>query len=140
MSTTTPMPKPKPSAGTPAQDANVSAETLAAAGNAPYGSGTKVGLDGRPVGSDITVGVSQGYVGSSLQSTVVTKKTQYTTTSAMETFAALGNQEKADLLAKLAQIPGIYATGASPTQEMIVKMAQSGVIVPRKQDVDALQR
>jgi len=136
----TSMPTPKPSAGTPSQDANVSAETLAAAGNAPYGSGTKVGLDGRPVGSDIAVGVSQGYVGSGLQTTVVTKKTQYTATSAMETFAALGNQEKADLLAKLAQIPGIYATGASPTQEMIVKMAQSGVIVPRKQDVDALTK
>lgn len=136
----TSMPTPKPSAGTPSQDANVSAETLAAAGSAPYGSGTKVGLDGRPVGSDIAVGVSQGYVGSGLQTTVVTKKTQYTATSAMETFAALGNQEKADLLAKLAQIPGIYATGASPTQEMIVKMAQSGVIVPRKQDVDALTK
>lgn len=136
----TPKPTPKPSAGTPSQDANVSPETLAAANNAPYGTGTKVGLDGRPVGSPIAVGVSQGYVGSGLQSTVVTKKTQYTTSSAMETFAGLSNDAKSKLLSKLAQIPGIYAKGAAPTQEMILAQAQSGVIVPRKQDVDALTK
>lgn len=136
----TPKPTPKPSAGTPSQDANVSAAALAAAGNAPYGSGTKIGLDGRPIGSQIVVGISQAYVGSMPQSTVVTKKTQYTSTSAMETFANLSNQDKANLLARLAQIPGIYAGGTAPTQEMIVAMARSGVIVPRKQDVDALTK
>lgn len=133
-------PTPKPSAGTPAQDANVSAETLAAGGNAPYGSGTKVGLDGRPVGSDIAVGITSAYVGSSLQTNVVTKKTQYTATSAIEAFSGLGNQEKADLLAKLAQIPGIYAAGSAPTEQMLVAMSQSGIIVPRKQDIDALTK
>ena len=136
----TPKPTPKPSAGTPSQDANVSAETLAAAGSAPYGSGTKVGLDGRPVGSDIAVGIEQKYVGSNLQTTIVPKKTQYTSASAMEAFAALGNQDKANLLAKLAQIPGIYAEGSAPTQQMILTMAQSGAVVPRKQDVDALTK
>ena len=136
----TSMPTPKPSAGTPSQDANVSAESLAAAGNAPYGSGTKVGLDGRPVGSDIAVGIEQKYVGSNLQTTIVPKKTQYTSASAMEAFAALGNQDKANLLAKLAQIPGIYAEGSAPTQQMILTMAQSGAVVPRKQDVDALTK
>lgn len=140
MATPTPKPSPKPSAGTPSQDANVSPETLAAANSAPYGTGTKVGLDGRPVGSPITVGIEQKYVGSSLQTTVVPKKTQYTSASAMESFAALGNQEKANLLAKLAQIPGIYAKGSAPTQQMIIAMAQSGAVVPRKQDVDALTK
>lgn len=137
----TSMPTPKPSAGTPSQDANVSPETLAAAGNAPYGSGTKVGLDGRPVGSPIFVGQTQGYSGSTLQPPVVTtKKTLYTSTSAMETFANLGNQAKADLLLQLAAIPGIYAEGEAPTPQLVYTMSQSGVVAPRKQDITALTK
>lgn len=137
----TPKPTPKPSAGTPSQDANVSPETLAAANNAPYGTGTKVGLDGRPVGSPIFVGQTQGYSGSTLQPPVVTtKKTLYTATSAMETFANLGNQAKADLLLQLAAIPGIYAEGEAPTPQLVYTMSQSGVVAPRKQDITALTK
>lgn len=137
-----PTPKPKPSAGTPAQDANVSAESVAAGNNAPTGNSTKVGLDGRPVGSPIYVGQNPGqYVGSTFQApTVVTKKTLYTATSAMEAFSGLSNQEKTDLLSKLAQIPGIYSAGAAPTEQTLVAMAQSGAISPRPADVKALTK
>jgi hypothetical protein len=135
--TPTPKPSSAPKAGSPSADAsNVSPEVLASAGSAPYGQGTKVGLDGRPIGSPILVGRETGYVGSTLQSNVVTKKTQYTSTSAMDAFAGLSNQEKANLLSKLAQIPGIYKPGSQPTPEKLIAMGSA--IVPRKEDIDAL--
>jgi len=152
MSSTTPMPTPKPSPGTPSNDAYVSVDAQNAAGGVPQGAtGTKVGLDGRPVGSPIVTGKSTVQIGSNLgpnsyvssdyvQSTVVTKKTQYTSTSAMETFANLGNQEKAELLSKLAQIPGIYRAGQAPTQTQILTFATSGSVVPRQEDIDALTK
>jgi hypothetical protein len=134
-------PKPKPSAGTPSDDAFVSTDALNSGAGVPMGSSSsKVGLDGRPIGSPILFGFEPGkYVGSTLQpATVVEKYTQYTSTSAMETFATLGNQDKANLLATLAQIPGIYKKGQAPTPERIISMGNA--IVPRKEDVDALTK
>jgi len=134
-------PKPKPSAGTPSDDAYVSTDAQNAGAGVPIGtSGGKVGLDGRPIGSPILIGIEPGkYVGSTLQpGGVVTKQTQYTSTSAMETFATLGNQDKANLLATLAQIPGIYKAGQAPTPEQIIAMGNA--IVPRKEDITALTK
>lgn len=138
--TPTPKPSAAPKAGSPSADAsNVSPEVIAVGGSAPFGSsGTKSGLDGRPVGSPIIVGKETGYVGSTLQSNVVTKKTQYTDTSAMDTFAGLSNTDKANLLAKLAQIPGIYKPGTEPTAQSL--MAMGNAIVPRKEDITALTK
>jgi hypothetical protein len=137
----TPKPTPKPSPGTPSDDAYVSTDALGAGAGVPYGaSGGKVGLDGRPIGSPILFGFAPGkYVGSTLQPpTVIEKYTQYTSTSAMETFATLGNQDKANLLATLAQIPGIYSPGNAPTPERIIAMGNA--IVPRKEDITALTK
>lgn len=139
MVTPTPKPSSAPKPGSPSADAsNVSPEVQAAAGSAPYGQGTKVGLDGRPIGSPIVVGTETAYVGSDLTSRVITKKTQYTSTSAMDTFAGLSNKQKAELLSKLAQIPGIYNDGAQPTPDLILGMGNA--IVPRKEDIDALTK
>lgn len=138
----TPNPSSAPKAGSPSADAsNVSPEVQAAAGGAPYGTtGTKVGLDGRPINSPIFYGQEPGkYIGGEFQPPVIINKyTQYTSTSAMEQFAKLSNQEKANLLAKLAQIPGIYKPGAQPTAELLIKMGTA--IVPRKEDIDALTK
>lgn len=142
--TTAPTPNPSsaPKAGSPSADAtNVSPEAQVAAGGAPYGTtGTKVGLDGRPVGSPIYVGQTPGrYVGGVLELPVpITKQTQYTDTSAMDAFAGLSNRDKANLLAKLAQIPGIYQPGTQPTAQSI--MAMGNAIAPRKEDIAALTK
>lgn len=144
MSTTMPIPNPssKPKPGSAAADAaNVSPDALVAAGGAPYGTtGTKVGLDGRPLGSPIYVGQTSGrYVGGQLEAPVpITKQTQYTDTSAMDAFAGLSNRDKANLLAKLAQIPGIYKPGTQPTAQSI--MAMGNTIAPRKEDITALTK
>lgn len=137
----TPNPSSAPKAGSPSADAsNVSPEVQAAAGSAPYGQSTKVGLDGRPVGSPILVGRETGYVGSTLQSNVITKKTQYTSTSAMEAFAGLNTDEKVDLLKRMSLIPGIYTPGEEPSDALIIRMGQTGGIVPRKEDIAALTK
>lgn len=144
MSTATPMPNPssKPKPGSAAADAaNVSPGVQAAGNTVPVGTtGTKNGLDGRPIGSPIYVGQTPGrYVGGQLEAPVViTKKTQYTDTSAMDAFAGLSNQDKANLLAKLAQIPGIYKPGTQPTAETLIAMGNA--IVPRKEDITALTK
>lgn len=133
----TPSPKPSPKAGRPADDAYVSTDALGAGAGVPLGNSTaKVGLDGRPLGSSIYVGQTQSRQGTG--STIITKQTQYTSTSAMETFAGLSNQDKADLLVRLAQIPGIYRPGQAPTPERIIAMGNA--IVPRQEDVDALTK
>jgi len=138
----TPNPSSAPKAGSPSADAtNVSPEAQVAGGGAPYGTtGTKVGLDGRPVGSPIYVGQTPGrYVGGVLELPVpITKQTQYTDTSAMDAFAGLSNRDKANLLAKLAQIPGIYQPGTQPTAQSI--MAMGNAIAPRKEDIAALTK
>lgn len=140
--TPTPKPSSAPKAGSPSADAtNVSPEILASSGTAPYGTtGTKAGLDGRPLGSPIYVGQTPGqYVGGTLSAPVaITKQTQYTDTSAMDAFAGLSNQDKAYLLAKLAQIPGIYKDGTQPTAQSLMSMGNA--IVPRKVDIDALTK
>lgn len=142
--TTAPTPNPSsaPKAGSPSADAtNVSPGALAAGGSAPIGTtGIKAGLDGRPIGSQIYVGQTPGqYVGGTLAPPVViTKRTQYTDISAMDAFAGLSNQDKANLLAKLAQIPGIYKDGTQPTIQSLIAMGNA--IAPRKADIDALTK
>jgi hypothetical protein len=142
--TTAPTPNPTsaPKPGSPSADAtNVSPDAQVAGGGVPFGTtGTKAGLDGRPVGSPIFVGQTPGrYVGGQLEAPVaITKQTQYTTTSAAEQFAGLSNRDKANLLAKLAQIPGIYKDGTQPTGQSLLAMGNA--IAPRKEDIDALTK
>lgn len=140
--TPTPNPSSAPKAGSASADAaNVSPGVQAAGNSVPIGTtGTKAGLDGRPIGSPIYVGQTPGqYVGSTLAAPVViTKQTQYTDISAMNAFAGLSNQDKANLLAKLAQIPGIYKDGTQPTIQSLIAMGNA--ISPRKVDIDALTK
>jgi hypothetical protein len=144
MSTAMPMPNPssKPKPGSPSADAtNVSPDAQVAGGGVPFGTtGTKAGLDGRPLGSPIFVGQTPGrYVGGQLEAPIaITKQTQYTSTSAAEQFAGLSNRDKANLLAKLAQIPGIYKDGSQPTAQSL--MAMGNAIAPRQVDIDALTK
>ena len=144
--TTAPTPNPSsaPKAGSPSADAtNVSPDAQVAGGGVPFGTtGTKVGLDGRPLGSPIFVGQTPGrYVGGQLEAPVaITKQTQYTSTSAMEAFAGLNTDEKVNLLKRLSLIPGIYTPGQEPTDSLLISMGQTGGIVPRKQDIDALTK
>jgi len=138
----TPNPSSAPKAGSPSADAtNVSPDAQVAGGGVPFGTtGTKAGLDGRPLGSPIFVGQTPGrYVGGQLEAPVaITKQTQYTSTSAVDTFAGLSNRDKANLLAKLAQIPGIYKAGSEPTAQSL--MAMGSAIAPRQVDIDALTK
>ena len=142
--TTAPTPNPTsaPKPGSPSADAtNVSPGVQAAGNTAPIGTtGIKAGLDGRPIGSPIYVGQTPGrYVGGQLEAPVViTKQTQYTDISAINAFAGLSNQGKADLLLKLAQIPGIYKPGTQPTIQSLIAMGNA--ISPRKVDTDALTK
>jgi len=142
--TTAPKPNPTsaPKAGSASADAaNVSPGVQAAGNSVPIGTtGIKAGLDGRPIGSQIYVGQTPGrYVGGQLEAPVViTKQTQYTDISAMDAFAGLSNQDKANLLAKLAQIPGIYKDGTQPTIQSLIAMGNA--IAPRKVDIDALTK
>jgi hypothetical protein len=142
--TTAPTPNPSsaPKAGSPSADAtNVSPDAQVAGGGVPFGTtGTKAGLDGRPLGSPIFVGQTPGrYVGGQLEAPIaITKQTQYTATSAAEQFAGLSNRDKANLLAKLAQIPGIYKAGSEPTAQSLIAMGNA--IAPRQVDIDALTK
>jgi hypothetical protein len=138
----TPSPSSKPKPGSPSADAtNVSPDAQVAGGGVPFGTtGTKAGLDGRPLGSPIFVGQTPGrYVGGQLEAPIaITKQTQYTATSAAEQFAGLSNRDKANLLAKLAQIPGIYKAGSEPTAQSLIAMGNA--IAPRQVDIDALTK
>lgn len=126
----------------PSQDVS-QADKNAAAG-APKGtSGGKKGLTGVPLGTLIVKGEEPVYAGegrlrgpSGKQSI---SNTQYQSGDGMKILTSLDNQGRVNLLAKLAQIPGVYPRGKAPTPELLSAMAQSLEIGIREEDADALE-
>lgn len=55
-------------------------------------------------------------------------------------FAGLDINERATLLLRLGQIPGLYSTGKEPTPDSIAKQIKFGAIVPREEDMVALEK
>ena len=55
-------------------------------------------------------------------------------------FANLSLDDRATLLLRMGQIPGLYATGLAPTPDFISKQIKSGSIVPRDVDFQALEK
>ena len=127
---------------TPSQD--VSQADKNAAAEVPEGiSGGKKGLTGVPLGTPIVVGEEPVYAGEGRlrgpSARQVTGKTQYQSGNGMKELISLNNQQRVDLLAKLAQIPGVYPRGKAPTPELLSAMAQSLEVGIRQEDADALE-
>lgn len=55
-------------------------------------------------------------------------------------FANKGNQEKAELLLRMGQIPNLYTSGQAPTPEYITRSLASGMITPRPEDIAAFEK
>lgn len=132
----TPSPSPNPKSGlTPSEEARIAAES------APKTtSGAGKGLTGAPIGTEIIKGI--GTVApfkEGLLPTKVTAKTQYKYGDGMVAFATLSAPERIQLLAILAQIPGLYSKKTAPTQEYLINVARSKMVPVRKEDVTALE-
>lgn len=137
--TPTPSPNPQKSSGT----AGPSQEAQNAAANVPQGAGGatgEIGLTGVPIGTEIKIGSQKKYQGSTLVETPIFAKTQYKRGSGAIYFSTKTNQERIDLLAKLAQIPGLYDKKDVPTLEYLKSLAGLGVVPYRKEDIEALER
>ena len=136
----TPRPTPSPSS---ASALTPSEEAKAEAASVPTTTATtgKTGLTGVPIGTPVLKAqtTSPGPKGRLTRTRNVYAKTQYKSGDGMTVFATLGNQEKIDLLALLAQIPGLYSRKTAPTQEYLVRVSQSGVIPVRPEDAAALE-
>lgn len=138
-------PKPTPSS-TPSGNLGPSAEAEKAGGGAPQGDAGKTkpkGLTGVPIGTPIVKG-QEPKLGPKGRPTGRTQPTygvtQYAPGDGAKIFGTLTNEQKVELLAKLAQIPGLYNRKEAPTQEYLLKLADSGANIPvRKEDMDALE-
>lgn len=136
-----PAPSPKPSG-----NLGPSAEAEKAAANAPQGdAGVKapIGLTGVPKGTQIVIG-EEPKLGPKGRPTGRTKPsygvTQYVPGDGARIFGTLTNEQKVALLAKLAQIPGLYNRKEAPTQDYLLKLASAGGnIAVREEDMDALE-
>lgn len=135
--TATPRPTPSPTTG---GNLGISPEAQAAGAGVPTTTTGKASLiPGVDVGTKVVKGRNTRYEGSQLITEEVYGTVQYTKGSGASTFATLNNQGKIDLLAQLAQIPGLYPRGKAPTQDYLIKVAQSGQVAPRQEDIDALE-
>ena len=147
MSITTPKPNASP-APSPKTSGNLgpSAEAEKEAAGAPQGdAGVKapIGLTGVPKGTQIVMG-QEPKLGPKGRPTGRTKPsygvTQYVPGDGARIFGTLTNEQKVELLAKLAQIPGLYNRKEAPTQEYLLRFAQSGGnIAVREEDMKALE-
>ena len=88
------------------------------------GTAGNLGLTGLPIGTEIkqggTAGLSKG--------------------AGALGFAALAPAERAQLILRLGQIPGLYAKGTAPTPDFIQRMVSGKDIVPRPVDFAALEQ
>lgn len=106
--------------------------------NAP-GSGTSI--SGIPLGTSVMTGKTvsqppQFAGGQPVPNAPVFSKAIYTTDSPYLIPATMSNAEKANLLAAMGQIPGLYAKGQAPTVDFIKKMGNA--VTLRPQDYAAL--
>lgn len=136
----TPRPTPSPSSRsglTPSEEAEKAASTV------PDTTATtgKLGVTGVPKGTKVAVGVEPRRVtrGGIIGTRPTFAETQYLPGDGMKAFASLSNQEKINLLAQLAQIPGLYSRKTAPTQDYLINVAKSQVVPVREEDADALE-
>lgn len=128
------------SALTPSQD------VVNAASGIPQGGTTgKTTLVGLPVGTPIKTGVAQGTLNADrpFATTGLTptfSKATYVEGDAEAIFATKNNKQKAELLLRMGQIPGLYAKGEAPTPDYITNSAASGAIIPRSEDITAFKK
>jgi hypothetical protein len=143
--TTVPSPRPTPNKGnlTPSEAAAQAASTV------PQGqanTGGKRSLTGAPIGTPVLKGqrtVTGILKGKPVGQLPIYGATQYSSESAAVTFASLGNQEKIDLLATLARIPGLYPRKKAPTDAYIAQLAAlstNAMIPTRPEDEAALEK
>ena len=147
MSITTPKPSASP-APSPKPSGNLgpSVEAEKAAAGAPQGdAGVKapIGLTGVPKGTQIVIG-QEPKLGPKGRPTGRTKPsygvTQYVPGDGARIFGTLTNEQKVELLAKLAQIPGLYNRKEAPTQDYLLRLASAGGnIAVREEDMKALE-
>jgi hypothetical protein len=115
-----------------------------AGAGAPQGTtpSTQLGLDGRPIRSKIVSEVQAwkapllpGYEPS------VVKYTQYYKGSGRNWFLTLKNQERADYLAMLSQIPGLYKKNEALKATDLQRLAASSTMIPpRPEDITAIEK
>lgn len=142
---------PKPGATpTPSSSGNLgpSAEVVTAAATVTTTTAdTKPkGLTGVPIGTPIITGeeVIRKPRPKTKKYYDVTKKTygvtQYAPGDGAKIFGTLTNEQKVELLAKLAQIPGLYNRKEAPTQDYLLRLASAGGnIAVREEDMKALE-
>lgn len=133
--TPSPSPNPKTALG-PSEAAQIAAQTVA---KTTGGTGNR-GLTGAPIGTEVIKGIG-GIVPfkEGLLPTRVTAKTQYKSGDGMVAFATLSGPERVELLAILAQIPGLYTRKTAPTQDYLLNVARSKMVPVRKEDIAALE-
>jgi len=103
-------------------------------------SGAK-GLDGRPLGSPIVTNVEWKAPLLPGQTIPIRKTTQYFPGSGRNWFLTLKNTERAEYLAMLSQIPGLYAKGEAYRPLDLQTMAGGGTMIPpRPEDITAIER
>jgi hypothetical protein len=107
-----------------------------AAGKPPQNTaGSSSSISGIPLGTSVMTGktVSQPpqFVGGlPVPNAPVFSKAIYTTDSPYLIPATMSNQEKANLLTAMGQIPGLYAKGQAPTVDFVKKMGQAVTLRP----------
>lgn len=123
----------------------VSSQAKDAAANKKKPAKGKTSLLGVPVGTEIIVspatysGPPQTAGGQPIQSPPVTKTVQYVPGDGMTKFLGLTNTEKAEVLAKLREIPGVYPKGQAPTIPYINNGLAQGMVPVRPIDGKALE-
>lgn len=130
----------KPSALAPSQDV-----VNAAAGIPQGGTTGKTTLVGLPKGTPIKTGVEQGTLNADrpFATTGLTptySKATYVEGDAEAIFATKNNQQKAELLLRMGQIPGLYNAGEAPTPSYITNAVASGAVIPRSEDITAFKK
>lgn len=142
-----PKPTPSPTPGgalTPSELADkVSSEAKNSALSVPGGGRKGTGLTGAPLGTRVVKG--QRTVTGILKDQPVGALpsygfTQYKAGDGAVYFSSLNNQQRIDLLVKLAQIPGLYAKNKAPTQSYLLGQAANKQVPVRPEDIDALEK
>ena len=112
---------PKSPKKTKSKTTNPTQDNVDTQNKPPAGKAGVAGLAGVPLGTPVQTGAPQTkYVGSQLMTNVPTySKTQYTVDAPYTIVMNKGQQDRANLLAALGSIPGLYAAGQAPTPAYI---------------------
>lgn len=100
--------------------------------------GAKTGLTGVPVGTPVRTG--EGFKVPFVDPVATYQVTRYAAGDGFKAFTQLDNQQKINLLTKLAQIPGLYATGKAPTVALLNGMVATRMISARPEDIAAIEK